>query len=159
MREFFQENKAPDNFWLGVSVTRMDDLTLADELWRIPDVVVPWICAEPLREPIDISKYGIPECIENGAFDRDCHRCNLCDHYNGLGWVVTGLGQETRAGLHEVSWLRAIRDQCRSESVRFFLTSFGATASSAYVKRLRKEIGSWREVPKVFDPERMVAVG
>jgi protein gp37 len=164
MREFFQEHEAPPNFWLGVSVTGPNDVALADELWRIPGVVVPWICAEPLRGPIDISRYAAPECIDNGAFgdeeDEDgtlTHECDLCRDYNGLGWVVAGIPTDHLAGEDELDWILSVRDQCFSAGPEFFLTTLGGPPVSYVVERLLATADSpCRRIPAIFEYVRTV---
>jgi protein gp37 len=164
MREFFQKHKVPPNFWLGVSVTGPNDVALADELWRIPDVVVPWICAEPLRGPMDIARYAEPECIDNGTFGDEedesgtyTHECDLCRHYNGLGWVVAGIATDHLAGRDELNWILSVRDQCFSAGPPFFLTTLGGPPVSYVVEQLLETADNpWRRIPTVFEYARTV---
>ena len=115
--------RAQSRSFIGIGVFNVGTLAIDRDggRERIPGVVVPWICAEPLRGPIDISRYAAPECIDNGAFgdeeDEDgtlTHECDLCRDYNGLGWVVAGIPTDHLAGEDELDWILSVRDQCRS---------------------------------------------
>ena len=165
MRELFQEQEVPPNFWLGVAVTGPQDIALADELWRIPDVVVPWICAESLRGPIDVSKYAVPECIDNGAYgdeEDECgvytHECDLCNHYNGLGWVVAGIETDHLAAQDEMDWIGSVRDRSFSAGPSFFLTTLGGPPVSYAIEKLLEPANNrCRRIPAVLENGEMVS--
>lgn len=90
----------PPNIWLGVSV---ENQVTADrrikELLR-HQAIIRFVSIEPLLEPVDISDYFLPLC---------------------LNWVI--VGGETGPGARPMDpdWARSIRDQCRRVGVPFFL--------------------------------------
>jgi protein gp37 len=99
--ERIQDHLPPDwgqgykNVWLGVSVERNDYIWRADVLRSIP-AQSRWICAEPLLGPL-------PDL-------------NL----EGINWLVLGgeSGPDWRP--MDLSWVRELRDKCRSAGVAFY---------------------------------------
>lgn len=95
------------NVWLGVSV---EDQATADA--RIPILLdtpaaVPWISAEPLLGPLDLTQYFHAPI----------------DSRRGLAWVVVGGESGPGARPMHPDWARSLRDQCAA--VPFFFKQWG----------------------------------
>lgn len=90
----------PANLWLGVSVESMDVAQRVDELRQIP-AAVRFLSCEPLLgslKQLDLS---------------------------GIDWVIAGGESGAGARPMEISWARAIRDNCVEHQVPFFFKRWG----------------------------------
>lgn len=98
-----------EHVWLGVSVEHQD---AANE--RIPDLLatpaaVRWLSVEPLLGPVSLAGWA------NG-WDRP---------WLDLHWVVCGGESGPRARQMDVEWADALRAQCDSAGVAFFMKQLG----------------------------------
>ncbi len=96
------------NVWLGVSA---ENQAAADE--RIPDLLatpaaVRWVSAEPLLGPLNLNAKCPPFYAPHLRSDR-------------ISWVVAGCESGPGARPADVEWFRALRDQCATAGVAFFL--------------------------------------
>ncbi|MDK2126468.1 DUF5131 family protein [Parachitinimonas caeni] len=96
------------NVWLGVSI---EDQETADE--RIPLLLktpafMPWVSAEPLLGPVDITPYLSP--LDESA----------------LKWVVVGGESGPNARPMHPDWVKGLRDQCAKERIPFFFKQWGS---------------------------------
>jgi protein gp37 len=88
------------NIWQGVSIESMEVAWRADELRKVP-ADVRFLSLEPLLGPLDeLDLYGIQ-------------------------WVIVGGESGPRARPMKKGWVRAIRENCRRESVPFFFKQWG----------------------------------
>lgn len=126
------------NVWLGVSA---EDQTRADE--RIPILLdtpaaVRFVSAEPLLGPIDFTRLttryrqrqSAPDYIDalrgyadegHGEYDGVFQRTTTAR----LDWVIVGGESGPNHRPFNPDWARAIRDQCRSYDVPFFMKQLG----------------------------------
>lgn len=124
------------NVWLGVSV---EDQYAADK--RIPILLdtpaaIRWISAEPLLGPVDLSGY-MPYAFASSRFPEA-----------KLGWCVVGGESGPGARPMDLEWAKAIRRQCASGGVPFFMKQLGGASSKMTdLKDIPKEIRV-REYPK-----------
>ena len=123
------------NVWLGVSA---EDQANADA--RIPlllktPAAVRFVSAEPLLGPINFRKCGVGfcRCQADDEFvhkhyaepPHSCARCNACEAFTGLDWVIVGGESGPGSRPMDPNWARSIRDQCVSGRVAFFLKQYG----------------------------------
>ena len=99
------------NVWLGVST---EDQKRADE--RIPDLLatpaaVRFISAEPLIGPIKLKEVLGGDWLASGK----------SGERRGLDWVIVGGESGKGARPMHPDWARALRDQCASAGVPFFM--------------------------------------
>jgi len=94
MAEFFRWRKVPENAWLGVSVSAPAFFDRVAALRRI-DAPVKWVSAEPLLTPLPLP--------------------------SGIDWLVAGPELGVNARAYDISWFRALRDECAAEGVPFFM--------------------------------------
>jgi protein gp37 len=90
----------PSNLWLGVSVENMAVAHRVDQLRQIP-AAVRFLSCEPLLG--DLSDLRLEE----------------------IDWVIAGGESGMRARPMDVSWARAIRDNCLEHNVPFFFKQWG----------------------------------
>jgi protein gp37 len=90
----------PANLWLGVSVENMDVAHRVDQLRQIP-AAVRFLSCEPLLGGL-------------AALDLD-----------GIDWVIAGGESGMGARPMDISWARAIRDNCLGNGVPFFFKQWG----------------------------------
>jgi len=111
VNERYAEGMAPAHIWLGVSVEDRKSLVRLTHL-RQARASVRFISFEPLLEGL-------------GEVD-----------LSGIRWAIAGgeSGHGARPVL--VEWIRAIRDQCRSQGVAFFFKQWGGRTSKARGNRL-----------------------
>lgn len=120
------------NVWLGVSV---EDQQTADE--RIPILLqtpaaVPWVSAEPLLGPVDLSNDLRPPTslpgrhvqLGSGQWIVDADHANLM--WRGLDWVVVGGESGPTARPCDVAWIRSIVGQCQAAAVPCFVKQLGS---------------------------------
>lgn len=117
------------NVWLGVSV---EDQQTADE--RIPILLqtpaaVRWISAEPLLGPVDLRRLAF------------AHYLNM-PVINKIDWVVIGGESGPRARPCDLSWIRTITDQCRTENVPVFTKQLGSRPYVVDGSRTAQEWGA-----------------
>ena len=94
-----------DHIWLGVSA---ENCKMANS--RIPALLqlparTRWVSAEPLLEPLDLTRWLSPEQIN---------------------WVVSGAESGPDRREAEVDWFRSLRDQCRQVGVPYYHKQGGA---------------------------------
>lgn len=103
------------NVWLGVSV---EDQDRADE--RIPQLLaipaaVRFLSIEPLLGPVDLRRWlpssGVHKLIAGVS--------------PAIGWVIVGGESGPDARPMHPDWVRAIRDQCQTAGVPFFMKQWG----------------------------------
>ena len=93
----------PPNLWLGVSIENMDVASRVDDLRQIP-AAVRFLSCEPLLG--DLTNLDL----------------------DGIGWVIAGGESGTRARPMDISWARAIRDNCLQHHVPFYFKQWGGRA-------------------------------
>lgn len=100
MARFTQEYPAPPNVWLGTSV---EDERVAHRIDRLRecDAPVRFLSCEPLIGPLN--------------------NLNLV----GIDWVIMGGESGLGARPCDVTWVRAIRDQCLTADIAFFHKQWG----------------------------------
>jgi len=120
-------NKAPDNFWLGTSISTQEE---ADE--NIPELLEIdgklWLSIEPMIEEIQIKKF--PAIPESGGCPVDPLRGEMLygeDYIKSkkIDWIVVGGESGPKARPMHPDWVRSIRDQCKAASVPFFFKQWG----------------------------------
>lgn len=130
------------NVWLGVSV---EDQATADE--RIPLLLqtpakVRWISAEPLLEPVQLSRWMPCSMGDVDTCPNVPLTCCQCDDRrssnDGLNWVVVGGESGPKARPFDFDWARSLRHQCGAAGVPFFLKQIGTDHAALY-ERVRKD--------------------
>lgn len=95
----------PPNVWMGVSVETAAYVWRAERLRTVPSAVR-FLSIEPLLGPIE--------------------KLDL----EGIDWVIVGGESGPGARPMELSWVRAIREQCRRAAVPFFFKQWGGPQKS-----------------------------
>lgn len=128
--------KAPANVWLGTTV---EDQNAAEE--RIPELLalparIRFLSCEPLLGAVDLGqiKMANPALLDGeGAPYLDAlrgatwwpdgeHSANV----NGIDWVIIGGESGGGARPFNLTWARALRDQCKVEAIPAFVKQLGA---------------------------------
>ena len=106
LADWWARRQPGPHIWAGVSVESTDYLWRVDAIRDVP-ADVRWISAEPLLEDL--------------TPDLDL---------TGISWVVVGgeSGSKAVARSMDETWVRAIYDQCRRDSVSFFFKQWGRWA-------------------------------
>ena len=112
----------PSNLWMGVSVESEKYAFRIDHL-RTVGAAVRFVSAEPLLGPIP---------------DLDL---------SGIGWLIAGGESGPNARPVERSWVRDLRDQCRSAGVKFFFKQWGGRTPKAGGRHLDGRL--YNDMPKV----------
>jgi protein gp37 len=100
MKRLAQNLPWPKNVWMGVSVENSRYLSRVDDLREVP-AAVRFLSLEPLLGPLQ----GLS--------------------LRGIDWVIVGGESGPKARPIDASWIRAIRDSCRSSGVPFFFKQWG----------------------------------
>jgi protein gp37 len=113
---------APSHIWFGVSV---EDGAYLSRVRHLQETVagVRFLSLEPLIGPIS------PLTLV------------------GIHWVIVGGESGPRARPMNVEWVRAIRDQCRSEGVSFFFKQWGGFTPKSCGRKLDSK--EWNQFPKL----------
>jgi len=113
----WQINQWPlPNVWLGVSC---EDQATADA--RIPQLLqtpaaLRFVSLEPLLGPIDLRLCEEFPGADGGTYE---------DARHGISWVIVGGESGPKARPCDVSWIRSIRDQCKTAGVPCFVKQLG----------------------------------
>lgn len=124
------------NVWLGTSIEMQSYMHRMATLGKVP-ARVRFVSAEPLLGPLDFLGY------QHGIWFRT------------IQWVIVGGESDYRKPRPmKLEWARNIMEQCRSESIAFFLKQLGGTYKcschgSYGCCLLEGEV--WREMPVVRD--------
>jgi protein gp37 len=107
--------EAPDNICVGASV---EDQPRADT--RLPALLaIParlrFLSCEPLLEPVDFSDF-FGETVAEGGW---------ISYNEGIHWVIVGGESGPHARPMQPEWARAIRRQCISAAIPFFMKQMG----------------------------------
>ncbi|MFA3783189.1 DUF5131 family protein [Melioribacteraceae bacterium 4301-Me] len=127
MLEYFSDNKAPSNVWLGVSVENSTFKKRIDTLRKI-NAQVRFISFEPLIGAV-------------GSLD-----------LRGIHWAIVGGESGRKARPIKKEWVEEIFNQCKEQGVAFFFKQWG-TWGADEVKRNKKLNGRmfkgkvWDEYP------------
>lgn len=112
------------NVWLGVSV---EDQRRADE--RIPlllqtPAAVRFLSVEPMLGSVDLTHidHGAPPPFHTNAL-RGYYEG---DTYTKIDWVICGGESGPKSRLFSLAWARALRDQCATAGVPFFMKQMGS---------------------------------
>jgi protein gp37 len=136
------------NVWLGVSV---EDQTRADE--RIPllldtPAAKRFLSCEPLLGPVDLSRVRERIAAESHVtFDALSHpdTLNRGTCRQGVDWVIVGGESGPGSRPFNVSWARAIVDQCRDAGVACFVKQLGRRP----YWDLLNGCGKWQELTRI----------
>lgn len=112
----------PSNVWMGVSVESAKYSFRAESLAAVP-ARTRFISVEPLLGPI----LNLP--------------------LKGIDWVIVGGESGRRARPMEISWARAIRDQCQEAGVAFFFKQLGGTREKRGGDKALLDGRYWRQFP------------
>lgn len=128
MTAFFRRHPVPPNVWLGVTVEDPARAAL-----RLPVLVtlpapVRWISAEPLLAPLDVRPW-----------------------LSALQWVVVGGESGPHARPMDPAWVRALRDQCATAGVPFFLKQWGGLRPGGPALLDGRPYRAWPTTPKTLD--------
>lgn len=110
----------PENLWLGVSVESAGYFRRIDELRRVP-AAVRFLSCEPLLGDLT----GID--------------------LSGIGWVIAGGESGPGHRPMQVSWARAVRDECVKAGVPFFFKQWGGRTPKVSGRVLDGRV--WDEMP------------
>ena len=116
----------PGNVWMGVSVERQDYAWRVDLLRRVP-AAVRFVSCEPLLGPLSID-------------------------LKGVGWVIVGGESGPHARPMHPAWARALRDQCKSSGVPFFLKQLGGAIDKRGKDQALLDGRLWRQMPRISPP-------
>ena len=135
MAQFFSQRKAPGNAWLGVTVENKKHGIPRIAKLRAIDAKIRFLSVEPLLE--DLGQIDLTE----------------------IHWVIVGGESGAKARPMNIEWARSVREQCRSQKVKFFFKQWGAWGEDR-IKRNKKANGrsldgkTWDAMPVVFHPLR-----
>lgn len=116
VEKYFAAREVPDNAWIGVSVeNRRHGLPRIEHLRNVP-ARVRFLSVEPLLEDV-------------GELD-----------LAGIHWVIVGGESGHGARPMKEEWVRNVKEQCVSQSVKFFFKQWGAHGPDG-VKRSKKANG------------------
>lgn len=128
MANFFRDNEAPRNAWLGVTVeNRQHGIPRLDSLRQVP-AHIRFASVEPLLE--------------------DLGTLNL----NGIHWVIVGGESGPKARPMRQEWVLNIKHQCEAQRSAFFFKQWGGWGADG-TKRAKKQNGrllqgrTWDAVP------------
>jgi protein gp37 len=122
VNERYPNGSAPAHIWFGVSIEDRKALVRLNHL-KQTNASVRFVSFEPLLE--DLGKMDL----------------------SGIQWVIAGGESGPNARLVMRDWLRAIRDQCKSQSVAFFFKQWGGRTPKANGNRLDGR--PWLQYPAV----------
>lgn len=108
------------NIWMGVSVENEDYVSRIDDLRRV-SAAVRFLSVEPLLGPLE--------------------HLDL----RGIHWVIVGGESGPGARPMDAAWVRAIRDQCIVQGVRFFFKQWGGVRKHKTGRDLDGR--TWDEMP------------
>ena len=111
-----------ENVWMGVSVENADYAFRVDQLRQI-DAKIKFLSLEPLLGPLP---------------DLDLE---------GIDWVIVGGESGPGARPMDLSWVRAVRDQCQDAGVSFFLKQLGGVRDKSGKEKALLDGKLWREMP------------
>ena len=120
----------PANLWLGVSVETMDVAHRVEALRQIP-AAVRFLSCEPLLG--DLATLDL----------------------SGIDWVIAGGESGMNARPMELSWARAIRDNCLQHDVLFFFKRWGGKSPKTSGRELDGRV--WDDIPESVT-ERLGAI-
>lgn len=129
------------NIWLGVSV---ENQAAADE--RIPlllqtPATVRFISAEPLLGPVEINE----EYLDGHYFPVTPDGATGEYWGSKLDWVICGTESGPKRRIAKVEWIRALKDQCVSAGVPYFLKQMDVNGK--LVKMPELDGKTWSEFP------------
>lgn len=124
MRDFlrarYQEARAPNHMWFGVSVEDGSKKSRIRHLQEAP-ASVRFLSIEPLIGPV-------------GKLD-----------LAGIHWVIVGGESGPRARPMESEWVREVRNQCREKNVAFFFKQWGGLRPKSGGRKLDGR--EWSQFP------------
>lgn len=123
----YADSTAPSHIWLGASVEHEACVSRVTHLQETA-AGVRFLSLEPLIGPLG--------------------PLNL----KGIHWVIVGGESGPRARPMNIEWVRAIRDQCRSEGVPFFFKQWGGLSPKSGGRSLDSE--EWNQFPILEDGPR-----
>lgn len=103
-----------ENVWLGVTAATQEWLDTRAPLLLKHEAAVHFVSAEPLRETLDLSRYGLRGQSIWG--DRR------------VSWMIVGGESGPKARPFAIDWARAIKRQCETLDVAFFCKQLGGVA-------------------------------
>lgn len=112
---------APSHIWLGVSVEDRARLSRVSHL-QATAAATRFLSLEPLLGPL-------------GSFS-----------LSGVHWVIVGGESGPGARPMNIEWVRAIRDQCRSDGVPFFFKQWGGFSPKSGGRSL--DAREWNQFPR-----------
>ena len=121
LEELARELDWPHNVWMGVSVENADYLYRIDHLRRTK-AAIKFLSLEPLLGPLEAM--------------------NLM----GVDWVIAGGESGPSARPMDPSWVRSIRDQCKSAEVAFHFKQWGGVNKKKTGRTLDGQ--TWDEFPE-----------
>ena len=128
MRDYIQSRygikKYPRHVWMGVSVENQFWADRRIPLLRDVPASCRYLSCEPLLKPLVLD-------------------------LEGIHWVIVGGESGYRARRIDISWVRAIRDQCISAMVPFFFKQWGGRTAKAGGRVLDGII--WSETPSIVE--------
>lgn len=120
------------NVHLGVSV---EDQSAADE--RIPELLsteaaVRFLSVEPLLGPVDLRKTFAVYCYCGEHYYPPCAQ-GRCPNAPRVHWVIVGGESGPGSRPMHPSWVRSLRDECKSAGVPFFFKQWGAWGAASEI--------------------------
>jgi protein gp37 len=120
LKDRYRERRPPKHIWFGVSVEDETARTRIRQLREAP-AAVRFLSIEPLIGPVG------PIVL------------------HGIHWVIAGGESGPNARPMEVEWVRAIRDQCKTQGVAFFFKQWGGLRPKSGGRSLDGR--EWNELP------------
>jgi protein gp37 len=129
----------PLNVWMGVSVEDQQHLTRARRLINVP-AAVRFLSVEPMLGPVDLEDGVLP--LYGGG-----------DPLAPIHWVIAGGESGPSARPCDPSWLRQLRDQCRSSEIPFFLKQLGGRGDKRGGEKALLDGRLWHQMPALGGPD------
>lgn len=120
----------PAHIWFGVTAENQEMANERLPLLRSVPAKVRFVSVEPMLGPVSLLEAGaVVRYVEGGVYDIPL-RSGI--ESNGLDWVICGGESGAKRRPFDLDWARALRDECASVHMPFFMKQDAGARSGAY---------------------------